>query len=97
MKVGGQDMGNCGWDIAHWPVLSHGQRDCCCPLDRPPTAPACPSSPTLQEKKELPAEYVANQKAVDTALLAGLDADLKGYLSTRFTLRDGDRPHLMKF
>ena len=23
--------------------------------------------------------------------------ELKGYLSTRFTLRSGDRPHLMKF
>jgi hypothetical protein len=24
-------------------------------------------------------------------------AELKGYLSTRFTLRASDRPHLMKF
>lgn len=49
------------------------------------------------EKTALPAAYVANQKAVDAALLAGLSADLKGYLSTRFTLRAGDRPHLLKF
>ncbi|KAL4446812.1 hypothetical protein ABPG77_008056 [Micractinium sp. CCAP 211/92] len=50
-----------------------------------------------QEKAPLPAEYVANQKAVDAALLGKLSDELKGYLSTRFTLRSGDRPHLMKF
>lgn len=48
-------------------------------------------------KKTLPAEYVANQKSVDAALLKALSDDLKGYLATRFTLRAGDRPHLMKF
>lgn len=49
------------------------------------------------EKKALPADYVANQKALDAAIIPALSAELKGYLSTRFTLRDGDRPHLMKF
>lgn len=49
------------------------------------------------EKKALAAEYVANQKALDAALLPALSAELKGYLSTRFSLKDGDRPHLMKF
>jgi large subunit ribosomal protein L6e len=49
------------------------------------------------KKKELSAQYVANQKEVDAALLAALSPELKGYLSSRFTLRDGDRPHLMKF
>jgi hypothetical protein len=34
---------------------------------------------------------------VDAALLKALSPELKGYLATRFTLRDGDRPHLMKF
>jgi large subunit ribosomal protein L6e len=48
-------------------------------------------------KKELPAEYVANQKSADAAVLGKLSEELKGYLSTRFTLRSGDRPHLMKF
>jgi len=48
-------------------------------------------------KKELSADYIANQKEVDSAILSGLSAELKGYLSTRFSLRDGDRPHLMKF
>ena len=50
-----------------------------------------------EKKTELPAEYIANQKAVDAALLSGLSEELKGYLSHRFTLRSGDRPHLMKF
>jgi large subunit ribosomal protein L6e len=50
-----------------------------------------------ESKKELSAEYVADQKAVDAALLKALTPELKGYLGTRFTLRDGDRPHLMKF
>jgi len=50
-----------------------------------------------EEKKELSADYIANQKALDSALLPALSADVKGYLSTRFSLRSGDRPHLMKF
>jgi len=50
-----------------------------------------------ESKKELSAEYIADQKAVDAALLKALSPELKGYLGTRFTLRDGDRPHLMKF
>lgn len=50
-----------------------------------------------EKKKVLPAEYVANQKSVDAALLGALSDELKGYMSTRFTLRSGDRPHLMKF
>jgi large subunit ribosomal protein L6e len=54
----------------------------------------CPAEET---KAALSAEYIANQKAVDTALLGALSPELKGYLSTRFTLKDGDRPHLMKF
>ena len=45
----------------------------------------------------LPSEYIENQKAVDSALLGGLDAEVKGYLGTRFSLKSADRPHLMKF
>jgi large subunit ribosomal protein L6e len=52
---------------------------------------------TEQQKKELSAEYIANQQALDAALLPALSEDIRGYLSHRFTLRDGDRPHLMKF
>jgi large subunit ribosomal protein L6e len=59
----------------------------------PPRAPRQGAA----EKKALSADYVANQKALDAALLPALSADLKGYLSARFTLRDGDRPHMMKF
>lgn len=48
-------------------------------------------------KKTLAPEFLENQKAVDSALLGALSDDLKGYLSTRFGLKSGDRPHLMKF
>ena len=50
-----------------------------------------------KDKAPLAAAYVANQKAADAALLPALTPELKGYLSSRFTLRDGDRPHMMKF
>ncbi|KAK9836450.1 hypothetical protein WJX74_000827 [Apatococcus lobatus] len=50
-----------------------------------------------KEKKSLPSEYIENQKTVDSALTAGLSEDLKGYLSTRFSLKSNDRPHLLKF
>lgn len=49
------------------------------------------------EKKELAAEYIANQKTVDSAVMKAISGDMKGYLTTAFTLKDGDRPHLMKF
>jgi large subunit ribosomal protein L6e len=49
------------------------------------------------EARELAPEYVAAQKGLDSALLPAISAELKGYLATRFTLHDGDRPHLMKF
>jgi len=39
------------------------------------------------------------QVKVDSALQANIDAVelLKSYLQSRFTLRKGDKPHLMKF
>jgi large subunit ribosomal protein L6e len=46
---------------------------------------------------ELTAEYIEAQKAVDTALIGSISADVKAYLSARFSLKAGDRPHLMKF
>lgn len=50
-----------------------------------------------EKKSELPKEYIDNQKKIDEAVLATLDKDLQGYLASRFTLRDSDKPHLMKF
>jgi len=50
-----------------------------------------------ETKTELTATYISNQKEVDAGLLKALSTELKGYLSSRFTLRDGDRPHLMRF
>lgn len=66
-------------------------------LCAPPPAAPLSNRQGDAEKKPLAAEYVANQKALDAALLPALSADLKGYLGSRFTLRDGDRPHLLKF
>jgi large subunit ribosomal protein L6e len=47
--------------------------------------------------QELPADYIANQKAVDDGLLKAISEDLKGYLKQTFSLKNGDRPHLLKF
>ena len=50
-------------------------------------------------KKELPASYIADNKALDAALGPIIDKvpHLKGYMATKFTLRSGDKPHEMKF
>ena len=44
------------------------------------------------EKKELPASYVADNKALDAAIAPKVQAvpHLAGYLATKFTLRSGD-------
>ena len=47
--------------------------------------------------QELSKEYIERQKTVDAALVKALSPELKGYLGARFTLKAGDRPHLMKF
>lgn len=50
------------------------------------------------EKKELPAEVVANQKKLDGALVPAVEkGGFTGYLKSVFSLSEGDRPHLMKF
>lgn len=52
-----------------------------------------------QPKKEVRAEKVADQKSVDAALLAEIKKTplLKQYLASSFSLKSGDRPHLLKF
>lgn len=52
-----------------------------------------------QPKKEIKAERVADQKAVDAALLAEVKKTplLKQYLAATFSLKNGDKPHLLKF
>lgn len=52
---------------------------------------------TELKKEELSADYVNAQKALDAALMPALDKEMQAYLSTRFSLKDGDKPHLMKF
>ena len=51
------------------------------------------------EKKELPASYIADNKALDAAISPKVQAvpHLAGYLATKFTLKSGDKPHEMKF
>lgn len=50
-------------------------------------------------KKEIKAERVADQKAVDASLLSEIKKTplLKQYLSASFSLKTGDKPHLLKF
>lgn len=50
-------------------------------------------------KKEIKAERIEDQKKVDTALLATIKKTplLKQYLSASFSLKSGDKPHLLKF
>mmetsp|Transcript_7199 Transcript_7199/g.44706 ORF Transcript_7199/g.44706 Transcript_7199/m.44706 type:complete len:156 (+) Transcript_7199:1721-2188(+) len=52
-----------------------------------------------EAKKELPASYIEDNKALDAALKPIIDAvpDLAGYLAARFSLKSGQYPHLMKF
>ena len=52
-----------------------------------------------QPKKEIKAERVADQKSVDAALLSEIKKTplLNQYLAASFSLKNGDRPHLLKF
>lgn len=52
-----------------------------------------------QPKKEIKAERVSDQKSVDSALLSEIKKTplLKQYLSASFSLKNGDKPHLLKF
>lgn len=42
-------------------------------------------------------EYIAAQKELDAALAKAVSPEITAYLSARFSLHDGDRPHLMAF
>nr|5IT7_EE Chain EE, KLLA0B04686p [Kluyveromyces lactis] len=52
-----------------------------------------------QPKKEIKAERIEDQKNIDKALLAEIKKTplLKQYLAATFSLKNGDRPHLLKF
>lgn len=52
-----------------------------------------------QPKKEIKAERVSDQKEVDAALLSSIKKTplLKQYLAASFSLKSGDKPHLLKF
>jgi len=49
------------------------------------------------EKKEVAAAKVETQKKVDAAIAGKLDATMKGYLGSRFSLKSGQYPHEMVF
>ena len=50
-------------------------------------------------KKELSPAYLENQKKIDADLkkVIGKVDHMEAYLKAHFSLKDGDRPHLMKF
>lgn len=50
-------------------------------------------------KKELKSERVSDQKSIDSSLLSHINKIplLKQYLAASFSLKNGDRPHLLKF
>nr|CAI6437332.1 CBM_HP1_G0009740.mRNA.1.CDS.1 [Saccharomyces cerevisiae] len=52
-----------------------------------------------QQNKEIKAERVEDQKVVDKALIAEIKKTplLKQYLSASFSLKNGDKPHMLKF
>lgn len=52
-----------------------------------------------QQQKEIKTERIEDQKVVDKALLAEIKKTplLKQYLAASFSLKSGDRPHLLKF
>lgn len=52
-----------------------------------------------EESAETNEQRIQDQKNVDTPLIAEIEKVqyLKEYLATPFTLRNGDRPHLLKF
>jgi large subunit ribosomal protein L6e len=51
------------------------------------------------QKKEVSKDRVADQKAVDKALLTAIkkEAHLLDYMRSTFSLRSSDRPHAMVF
>lgn len=53
----------------------------------------------VDPKKEIRAERIDDQKVVDKALITEIKKTplLKQYLATSFSLKNGDKPHLMKF
>jgi large subunit ribosomal protein L6e len=54
---------------------------------------------TAEAKKELSADRIADQKAIDAKLMPIIakTADLKSYLGARFSLKSGMKPHEMQF
>ena len=56
-------------------------------------------SPLQTEEKTLPAERIDDQKAIDAELVPLIEAvpELRSYLSARFSLKSGVKPHELVF
>lgn len=68
-------------------------------VPRPDPYVPCPAFAHARtpQKKEIASAKVATQKAVDAAIAGKLDATMKGYLGSRFSLKSGQYPHEMQF
>ena len=53
----------------------------------------------FQESKTFPAEKKEDQKAIDSKIVSAIEAipDMKAYLSARFSLKSGVKPHELVF
>jgi large subunit ribosomal protein L6e len=59
----------------------------------------CGRSLTSEQKKKPSSTRAADQKSIDKALLSTIKKEelLASYLGTSFSLRKGDKPHLMQW
>lgn len=69
----------------------------CFGLDR--VTKAATDAGCAEQKKKVTSARAADQKAIDQALLANIKKEqfLASYLATSFSLRNGDKPHEMKW
>lgn len=53
----------------------------------------------LKQKKKVASDRANDQKAIDQTILASIKKEnfLGSYLATTFSLRNGDKPHEMKW
>jgi large subunit ribosomal protein L6e len=53
----------------------------------------------VEQKKKVTSARASDQKAIDQSLLANIKKEqfLASYLATSFSLRNGDKPHEMKW
>lgn len=54
---------------------------------------------TYSGSQQLPQSYIDDNRRIDQQLTRAIDQvdSLRGYLGSRFTLKSGDKPHMMRF